>query len=123
MDRAACSGQTDLMFAVHNTGIIEAERVWQAKRLCAGCEVAVPCLEAALAANEPYGIWGGLTAQERRAAQGRIANTPRQAPEESKHGTRWTYQKGCRCLECGQANAKYVRKRRRLALLTEGEQP
>ncbi|MFJ6381160.1 WhiB family transcriptional regulator [Kitasatospora sp. NPDC092039] len=38
-----------------------------AKAVCAGCDVRVECRRHALAAREPYGVWGGLTADERRA--------------------------------------------------------
>jgi WhiB family redox-sensing transcriptional regulator len=37
-----------------------------AKAVCAGCIVRAQCLAAALARREPDGIWGGLTASERR---------------------------------------------------------
>jgi WhiB family redox-sensing transcriptional regulator len=37
-----------------------------AKRICNACEVQVDCLEWALKNEEEYGIWGGLTAAERR---------------------------------------------------------
>ncbi|MFI2608338.1 WhiB family transcriptional regulator [Kitasatospora sp. NPDC018619] len=38
-----------------------------AKAVCAGCELRVECRRHALAAREPYGVWGGLTEDERRA--------------------------------------------------------
>lgn len=38
-----------------------------AKAMCGRCPVLISCREHGLTANEPYGIWGGLTAQERRA--------------------------------------------------------
>ncbi|HVL80680.1 MAG TPA: WhiB family transcriptional regulator [Actinomycetota bacterium] len=38
-----------------------------AKAACARCEVRAECLEYAIKAGERYGIWGGLTEQERRA--------------------------------------------------------
>ncbi|MDQ4024759.1 MAG: WhiB family transcriptional regulator [Actinomycetota bacterium] len=38
-----------------------------AKTICSGCTVREPCLEAAIAAGERFGIWGGLTTQERRS--------------------------------------------------------
>lgn len=38
-----------------------------AKSVCDGCTVREPCLEFALAAGERFGIWGGLTPQERRS--------------------------------------------------------
>jgi WhiB family transcriptional regulator, redox-sensing transcriptional regulator len=37
-----------------------------AKRICAACEVRAQCLEYALANDERFGIWGGLSERERR---------------------------------------------------------
>lgn len=36
-----------------------------AKALCAVCPVVQQCLEHALQVREPYGVWGGLTINER----------------------------------------------------------
>ncbi|PXY21441.1 WhiB family transcriptional regulator [Prauserella muralis] len=38
----------------------------EAKRICQGCEVKDDCLEYALAHDERFGIWGGLSERERR---------------------------------------------------------
>jgi WhiB family transcriptional regulator, redox-sensing transcriptional regulator len=38
----------------------------EAKRICSGCEVRAECLEYALANDERFGIWGGLSERERR---------------------------------------------------------
>ena len=38
----------------------------EAKRICLGCEVRGECLEYALANDERFGIWGGLSERERR---------------------------------------------------------
>ncbi|MGH2756255.1 MAG: WhiB family transcriptional regulator [Actinomycetota bacterium] len=38
-----------------------------AKAVCTECMVKEPCLESALAAGERFGVWGGLTPQERRS--------------------------------------------------------
>ncbi len=38
----------------------------EAKRICLGCEVKDECLEYALANDERFGIWGGLSERERR---------------------------------------------------------
>jgi WhiB family transcriptional regulator, redox-sensing transcriptional regulator len=38
----------------------------EAKRICAGCEVRAECLEYAVAFDERFGIWGGLSERERR---------------------------------------------------------
>lgn len=37
-----------------------------AKKICASCEVRSQCLEYALANDERFGIWGGLSERERR---------------------------------------------------------
>jgi WhiB family transcriptional regulator, redox-sensing transcriptional regulator len=38
----------------------------RAKQVCAGCPVRRECLEYAVAVDERYGVWGGLTHDERR---------------------------------------------------------
>lgn len=38
----------------------------EAKRVCSGCEVRKDCLEYALANDERFGIWGGMSERERR---------------------------------------------------------
>lgn len=38
-----------------------------AVRVCRGCPVRTQCLEFALSARLDYGVWGGLTEQERRS--------------------------------------------------------
>jgi WhiB family redox-sensing transcriptional regulator len=38
----------------------------EAKRVCVGCDVRAECLEYALANDERFGIWGGLSERERR---------------------------------------------------------
>ncbi len=43
----------------------------QAKEVCDACLVREPCLEFALAAGERFGVWGGLTPQERRSLMAR----------------------------------------------------
>lgn len=39
---------------------------YEAKMICAACGVRDACLDFALSAGERFGIWGGLTTQERR---------------------------------------------------------
>ncbi|MBO8193836.1 WhiB family transcriptional regulator [Streptomyces oryzae] len=46
-----------------------------AKRVCARCPVLVECREHALVMPEPYGVWGGLTAAERRVVLTRRRKT------------------------------------------------
>jgi WhiB family redox-sensing transcriptional regulator len=38
----------------------------EAKRICAECAVSKECLDYALANDERFGIWGGLSERERR---------------------------------------------------------
>ena len=38
----------------------------EAKSVCRGCEVRAECLEYALAHEERFGVWGGLSERERR---------------------------------------------------------
>jgi WhiB family transcriptional regulator, redox-sensing transcriptional regulator len=45
----------------------------EAKRICQGCEVRSECLEYALAHDERFGIWGGLSERERRKLKRRPA--------------------------------------------------
>lgn len=43
----------------------------KAKAVCAACPVRVQCLQYALEAGEQFGIWGGLSEQERTALRRR----------------------------------------------------
>jgi WhiB family redox-sensing transcriptional regulator len=38
----------------------------EAKKVCLSCDVKAECLEYALANDERFGIWGGLSERERR---------------------------------------------------------
>ena len=42
----------------------------RAKELCKGCPVRAECAEYAIAAIEPFGIWGGTTPRERVKIRG-----------------------------------------------------
>lgn len=46
-------------------------RIWRderARAVCVRCPVIAECRAHALAVREPYGVWGGMTAEERMAA-------------------------------------------------------
>jgi WhiB family redox-sensing transcriptional regulator len=45
----------------------------EAKKICTGCEVRAECLEYALANDERFGIWGGLSERERRRIRRRAS--------------------------------------------------
>src|SRR5699024_3664991 len=44
-------------------------QIWQAKAVCAGCPVLAQCREYGM--TEPHGVWGGLSAGERREIRAR----------------------------------------------------
>jgi WhiB family transcriptional regulator, redox-sensing transcriptional regulator len=43
-----------------------ARRTARAKEICRRCPVIMECREFALRTREPFGVWGGLSAAERR---------------------------------------------------------
>jgi WhiB family redox-sensing transcriptional regulator len=64
---AACRGM-DSAFFFHpegERGPAKAQREARAKEVCRGCSVIEECRRHALAAHEPYGVWGGLSVEER----------------------------------------------------------
>lgn len=67
--RAACRG-TDTQIFYHpenERGPSRRRREIRAKQICRDCPVVTNCLRWALAAREPYGVWGGLSVEEREA--------------------------------------------------------
>ena len=50
-----------------------------AKAVCATCPVVRQCREHALTVREPYGVWGGMTEQEREAHYAAAAKAGRPA--------------------------------------------
>jgi WhiB family redox-sensing transcriptional regulator len=67
---AACRGlDPELFFSSDDIANRQErlEREAEAKAVCTRCTVRTDCLSYALDAGERYGVWGGLTAQERRA--------------------------------------------------------
>jgi WhiB family redox-sensing transcriptional regulator len=44
-----------------------------AKKICTSCEVRTQCLQYALANDERFGIWGGLSERERRKLRKRAS--------------------------------------------------
>ena len=47
----------------------------EAREICHRCEVRAECLESALGHDERFGVWGGLSEDERRALKRRTART------------------------------------------------
>ena len=60
--------------------------------VCASCPVWKECLKTG--AKETYGMWGGLTPQERSSY---VNKTDKHL---ARHGTLQRYRQGCSCTEC-----------------------
>ena len=64
---AACAGLDTALFyqADNERGSSVRNREMRAKAICARCPVISSCLKDAMVNREPYGVWGGLSADER----------------------------------------------------------
>ncbi|MCW2494089.1 WhiB family transcriptional regulator [Jatrophihabitans sp.] len=64
---AACRGLDTANFyhPENERGPSRVKREQQAKAVCSSCPVLENCLRWALNAREPYGVWGGLSTEER----------------------------------------------------------
>lgn len=60
-----CETYPDAFFP-EDMGKAENQARELARSLCQTCPLRLQCLEYALAANEPFGIWGGFTFRERQ---------------------------------------------------------
>jgi hypothetical protein len=106
-DRAACQ------YTWHLDWIDpRPEDAAECRAICCRCEVRQACTDAAMAAGEPWGIWGGLDPDERATmAQAQGIPPPRVLPP---HGTNPRYAKhGCRCDACRSAHRVHERTRLR----------
>lgn len=84
---AACaSSDPELFFPVGKArpGNTVYDQVERAKEVCRRCKVAQQCLQYALETNQEFGIWGGLTEDERRSLKRRAARD-RRARQELAH--------------------------------------
>lgn len=57
-------------------GSTRRRRAENAKAICATCPVISECLDQSLRVREPYGVWGGLSEDERSAL---LADVPKNA--------------------------------------------
>ena len=89
---ARCRG-TDSSVFFHpdgERGLKRRQRQQNAKRFCAQCPVVMDCLEYSLRFREPYGIWGGITEDERHkilehtiaSARNRRSSTDQEPPDD-----------------------------------------
>jgi WhiB family redox-sensing transcriptional regulator len=65
--RGLCRGQDSSLFfhPEGERGAARAAREQSAKEICLNCPVQKQCTEHALRVREPYGVWGGMTEEER----------------------------------------------------------
>jgi len=97
-NHAACLDEDpELFFPVGNTdpAIFQIEK---AKVVCRRCEVVETCLKWALETRQDAGVWGGLSADERRALRRRNARARRSSELASelpashrRTQTEWTF--------------------------------
>ena len=67
MDEALCAEVATEAFFPEKGAI---DRSSMARKICAACDVAAQCLEYALRNNIEYGIFGGVSAVQRRGMRG-----------------------------------------------------
>lgn len=62
-EAAACKGaESEIFFPASE----DLQGINAAKEICEGCPVADECLTYAIETNQTEGIWGGMTARQRR---------------------------------------------------------
>ena len=71
-DDAACGDVDPETFFPDGDLVSIRLQVKAAKAVCRGCPVSATCLSWALASGQEFGIWGGLTEDERRHLQRRL---------------------------------------------------
>ncbi|WP_431982592.1 WhiB family transcriptional regulator [Streptomyces qinglanensis] len=73
---AACRGVDSSLFfhPEGERGAARSAREASAKEVCMRCPVRAECAAHALQVREPYGVWGGLTEDEREELLGRARN-------------------------------------------------
>ncbi|WP_040789471.1 WhiB family transcriptional regulator [Nocardia paucivorans] len=66
--RGSCRGVESAVFFHPDgeRGRARADRVQRAKKICGTCPVLAQCRSYALSVSEPYGVWGGMSEDERR---------------------------------------------------------
>ena len=74
---AACRGRPDLNWFPDRG---EAPAAAAAKAVCAGCPSAAACLAFAIEEHIDIGVWGGMSASERRRARAGAVRRPKPSP-------------------------------------------
>jgi WhiB family redox-sensing transcriptional regulator len=78
---SACRGlDSDIFYHPDGErGAARERRVSNAKAICAACPVIAQCRSAALKSQEPFGVWGGLSEEDRQEIFARNARAQRLA--------------------------------------------
>lgn len=72
---AACRDKDpELFFPIGNAGTA-IQQLEEAKAVCRLCDVATECLKCAMETNQDYGVWGGLSEEERRSIKRKALQT------------------------------------------------
>src|SRR5579862_8576174 len=78
-ERAACAGQDPGLFFDYedHRGFHQVRALAAARQVCDRCTIRRACLDFAIASQQAFGVWGGLTAKERALmSHGRRAERP-----------------------------------------------
>lgn len=74
---AACHDKDpELFFPLGNAGT-SLQQLEEAKSVCRKCNVVTECLRCAIETNQDYGVWGGLSEDERRTLKRRVLRSLR----------------------------------------------
>lgn len=76
--QAECIGSDPELFYPERNRSLYRLQVMAAKAICADCPVRTECLDNAIEQSDVFGIWGGLTAEERDTVARRMLRTRRQ---------------------------------------------
>ena len=79
-DGAECEKVPEMFFPQGQDMTMLMQQIRFAKNICAECPIKIICLDYALEADEPFGIWGGLTPTERQILRKR-RTTSTEAPQ------------------------------------------
>jgi len=66
LHQAECLCEDPELFFPRGTAVPYLDQINRAKAICSRCPVRAECLEWSLATRQDEGIWGGMTAEERR---------------------------------------------------------
>lgn len=111
---ASCRGKNgDIWFPPFETTTPELNYAI-ARKVCNVCPVWRDCLTSGL--RETYGMWGGLTPQERTPLQKESRTT-----HLAEHGSVVRYRQGCMCNDCSVAYATRKRLKNLASIPNVGE--